>query len=95
MIEKTEQMDIGKLHYLLIILLRMVHYSKRLYTICTVILWGTWYLLGACAYVFLCSTGCAEWIRTGVALAVVVSSLALIYIFLVIIPAYLWEAKRQ
>ena len=77
------------------LMLARLMYSERLYTICAVILWGTWSIIAVCAYVFLCTIGMAEWIRTGVALAIVGSSIALIYILLVIIHDYVWPRQKD
>jgi len=69
-------------------------HQKSVYAVCTVILWGMWNLIAVSTYIFLAYyIGFAEWIKIGIALSVVGSSFALIYIFLVIIPDHIW--RRQ
>lgn len=76
-------------------LLARLMYSKPLYAICSIIFLGTWQMVALCAYIFLASTGIAEWVKTGFALAIVGSSFALIYILLVIIPDHIWRKDKQ
>jgi len=76
------------------LILAKLLYSERLYTICAVILWGTWNIIAVCAYIFLYNIGMAEWVRIGVALAIIASSFALIYVLLIIIPDHIWRRQK-
>jgi len=69
--------------------------QKSLYAICITILWSMWNIITVSTYIFLAYyIGFAEWIKIGIALAVVGSSFALIYIFLVIIPNHIWSRSK-
>ena len=84
----TKRIELPRIH------LREISRSESLYMTCVVFLWGTWNIMAVCAYAFLSYMGIAEWIGIGVALSIVGSSFALVYIFLVIVHDHIWRRHK-
>jgi len=74
-------------------LLHKMAYSKGLYSVCFVMIWSMWYLVGVCSYIVVADLVVQEWVRTGVALAVLGSSFTVLYLVGVVIPTLLWGKK--
>jgi len=72
-------------------LLTKMAYNKGLYVVCAIMIWGMWYLMGVCSYIAVVDLIANEWVRTGIALAIVGSSFAILYLVGIAIPTLLWD----
>ena len=84
----TKRIELPRIH------LREVSRRESLYTICIILLWCTWNIIAVSAYTFISYTGIAEWVKVGIALSIVGSSFALVYIFLVIVHDHIWRRQK-